>query len=111
MTKVRLLQTSDALECNAEGHAGFAPKGQDIACAAVSVLMRTALQVLAHDEGVELVTDTESRGRIYFKATVKEAGSVSGQRLRFTAEFLSSGLSGAARDFPENIMFEYNLEA
>ena len=38
--------------CNASGHAGFAAKGKDIVCAAVTELLRTAVQVLQKTEGM-----------------------------------------------------------
>ena len=41
----------------AKGHSGFAPHGQDIVCAAVSVLLQTA--VLGLEEAADIVPQTE----------------------------------------------------
>lgn len=42
MTSVRLfLEAGELVGLEAQGHAGFAPRGRDIVCAAVSVLVQT----------------------------------------------------------------------
>jgi uncharacterized protein len=55
MTNVTLYQTSDGLlrgfECR--GHAGYAPAGNDIVCAAVSVLSTTCANALETVAGVK----------------------------------------------------------
>ncbi len=45
MIKIVIIRNfkSDIIEFNVKGHAGFAKHGQDIVCAAVSVLTQTAL--------------------------------------------------------------------
>ncbi|MCL2127433.1 MAG: ribosomal-processing cysteine protease Prp, partial [Treponema sp.] len=43
--------------CKATGHAGAGRKGADIVCAAVSVLMRTAVRALSGKKGVTVRCD------------------------------------------------------
>ena len=62
MTAVTLVKAKDGsvLKCKALGHAGFAESGKDIVCSAVTVLMRTAIQVLSDTSGIEFDTDTST---------------------------------------------------
>lgn len=39
MTEIRVTQTQDALVITAEGHAGFAGRGEDVVCAGISALL------------------------------------------------------------------------
>ena len=44
MTKIRLFfNGNDIIGFSAEGHTGFADRGEDIVCAAISVLTQTAV--------------------------------------------------------------------
>ncbi|MDE5614650.1 MAG: ribosomal-processing cysteine protease Prp, partial [Treponemataceae bacterium] len=54
MTTVTLVCGKDGAfrSCEAAGHAGFAAKGSDIVCAAVTILLRTAADVLSGMDGV-----------------------------------------------------------
>ena len=120
--------------CFASGHSGFAAKGIDIVCAAVTVLMRTALQTLSDAEGIEFETNFPSgnplrdpelksdgklkfkRGQLGFYAGVKQgqdeqSAACTEQKIEFLAEYLKNGFSSLSREFPRNIKFEYKLEA
>ena len=68
MIEVSLVQQSDQWQFSVKGHAGYAPKGQDIVCAAASILYMT-LKNGAHKQGwlmhcQEAEGDCELRGRL-----------------------------------------------
>jgi len=54
--QVRIIRSENGMlrSCEAEGHAGFAPKGLDIVCAAVSSILRTVLALLEKTPTVRL---------------------------------------------------------
>lgn len=84
----------------ASGHAGYAPKGQDIVCAAVSCLMQT----LAYSVDGGTVRRSEAGENIM---TVQAAQSFDTQA-KF--ELVTDGLMLLAQQYPENVRF-VNLHA
>ncbi len=110
MTQIDLVKSASRLSLTASGHAGFASEGKDIVCAAVTILIRTAMQLLSEQSGVDFKSDTSSRGNISFAASVAESDSLLRERLSCTGDFLAKGFESLAREFPDNIKFGYNLE-
>jgi len=93
----------------ANGHAGFSKKGSDIVCSAVTILIRTAMQLLSQTEYITLAADTSSRGKLAFCVEIEE--NLDGQRLtqvesrlKCIADFLRSGLSSLSEEYPENVL-------
>jgi uncharacterized protein YsxB (DUF464 family) len=84
--------------CRIQGHAGAAPKGGDIVCAAVSVLARTALQVLSHQEGITVRGKAPKRGTIKMKIDYAGEGK---EFLSAAGSFLLEGLRSVAGENPE----------
>ena len=84
----------------ASGHAGFAPKGQDIVCAAVSCLMQT----LAYSVDGGTVTQSQDDCNIL---TVQAEQSFDNMA-KF--ELVTDGLMLLAQQYPENVRF-VNLHA
>lgn len=85
--------------CKAEGHAGAGKSGGDIVCAAVSVLIRTAVITLSNKEGITLSSDTPEKGKIWLKANYEAEGK---DFLHVSGQFLLNGLSSVAREYPKN---------
>lgn len=83
---------------SATGHADKAPRGQDIACAAFSVLVRTAYRSLQGLEGIELRGEAAERGTVDFEV---QRPAVDIGKARGIAEFFATGLDDVARDFPD----------
>ncbi|HHT36546.1 MAG: ribosomal-processing cysteine protease Prp [Candidatus Wallacebacter cryptica] len=55
MTKIRLFfNGNDIIGFSAEGHTGFADRGEDIVCAAISVLTQTAVIGLQQELGLKV---------------------------------------------------------
>jgi uncharacterized protein YsxB (DUF464 family) len=112
MTKVTLDYDKNrrTLSCNAKGHADFAVAGNDIVCSAVTVLLRTAIQVLSSMDGIKFESEAVERGTLSFCAEVSEAGSESEIRLECIRNFLETGLSSISVEYPDNVCFCKHLE-
>ena len=106
MTAVTLSYSKNGMirKCQANGHAGFSRKGQDIVCSAITVLIRTAMQVLSHTENVILLTDDLVRGSLSFTVEVKADDSETVTRLQCIGDFLRTGILALVKEFPENVI-------
>jgi uncharacterized protein YsxB (DUF464 family) len=85
--------------CKATGHAGAGKTGTDIVCAAVSVLMRTAIRVLSGKKGITIRGDAPNPGLVWLEADYTVEGR---DFLSATGEFLITGLASVAEEFPGN---------
>lgn len=84
------------------GHAGYAPRGQDIVCASASMLMETLVYVLADCDEAECCAYNEPTGP---RVSVKLTGSIFPTDLT-AMEFAKTGLALLAERYPENIHYE-----
>lgn len=84
------------------GHAGYAPRGQDIVCAGVSMLMETLVYVLADCDEAECCAYNEPTGP---RVSVKLTGSIYPTDLT-AMEFAKTGLALLAERYPANIHYE-----
>ncbi len=91
MIQVIYNEVEDAMILRAEGHAGYAPKGQDIVCAAVSVLMQT----LACSVGTCMGNDGKG-----FSVVCKKSND---NIAKF--ELVTDGLALLQREYPENVRY------
>jgi uncharacterized protein YsxB (DUF464 family) len=85
--------------CRASGHAGAGPKGTDIVCAAVSVLLRTAVRALSGREGITVRCDAPEPGFLLLEADYTAAGK---DFLSAAGVFLIEGLASIAEEYPQN---------
>jgi uncharacterized protein YsxB (DUF464 family) len=85
--------------CKASGHAGAGKTGSDIVCAAVSVLMRTALSVLSGRKGIVVRGGAPEKGELWLEADY----DAEGKEFLFTSGvFLIEGLRSVAQEYPKN---------
>jgi uncharacterized protein YsxB (DUF464 family) len=84
--------------CLVQGHAGAGSRGSDIVCAAVSVLARTALQVLSRREGITIRGEAPERGLIRMEIDYAATGK---EFLSATGAFLLEGLESVAGEYPD----------
>ena len=91
-------------KCQANGHAGFSKKGSDIVCSAVTILIRTAIQVLSHNENVLLATDTSKRGNLSFEVSAKSENPKTEAQLESIGDFLRTGFLALTKEFPKNVI-------
>lgn len=88
------------LTMRAEGHAGDAPAGQDIVCAAVSCLMQTLAYSAAEDEHTSSCIYQGKDGPV---VSVETGNSV---LMRDKFELVADGLDLLAEQYPENVSFK-----
>ena len=91
-------------KCQANGHADFSKKGTDIVCAAITILVRTAMQVLSHNEDVFLIADASSRGALSFSVEAKTESPETEAQLKCIGDFLRTGILALTKEFPENVI-------
>jgi uncharacterized protein YsxB (DUF464 family) len=85
--------------CKACGHAGAGKTGADIVCAAVSVLMRTAVRVLSTREGITIRYDAPEPGFLFLEADYTADGK---DFLSAAGVFLIEGIASVAGEYPDN---------
>ena len=101
MIQVIYNEVGDEMILRAEGHAGYAEKGKDIVCAAVSVLMQTlACSVDADNTGNTFELSDGKNGN---RLTVQAPMSVL-NRDKF--DLVVEGLIRLAENYPENVQFK-----
>jgi uncharacterized protein YsxB (DUF464 family) len=84
--------------CRVEGHAGSGPGGRDPVCAAVSVLVRTALRTLSGRKGIIVRGGAPERGLLWMETDCTEEGR---EFLAVAGTFLIEGLMSVSEDFPD----------
>jgi uncharacterized protein YsxB (DUF464 family) len=86
--------------CDVRGHAGAGKQGTDIVCAAVSVLARTALAVLAGRDGIAVRGGPGGRGE--FSLEIQGLSAAGREFLTGAGAFLVEGFRSVAAEFPQN---------
>ena len=104
---LRCTQDGEFRELQASGHANFAARGNDIVCAAISVLSRTAESFLIKDVNVGVLVNAPQPGQYALVVTDSSRHNI--EQLRFLALFLTEGFTGLQRDFPENLSFKQEI--
>jgi len=85
--------------CRASGHAGAGPTGTDIVCAAVSVLMRTAVRALSGKKGITIRCEAPEPGFLLLEADYTAEGK---DFLSVAGVFLTEGLASVAEEYPQH---------
>ena len=108
MTRVTLFSGKNGVvkRCEANGHARFSRKGGDIVCAAVTILLRTAMQTFSQDESVAVSADAKSRGKLVFALEADGGNPEAEARLKGVSDFLRNGLKSLSEEFPEYVFFD-----
>ncbi|MCL2765073.1 MAG: ribosomal-processing cysteine protease Prp [Treponema sp.] len=101
MIKIEALLDDDGVlkACKACGHSGAGKAGNDIVCAAVSVLIRTTVSTLSNRNGITVNFDAPERGQLWLETQHDAEGK---DFLCAVGEFLINGLSSVAGEYPEN---------
>jgi uncharacterized protein YsxB (DUF464 family) len=84
--------------CRVKGHAGWGRKGRDIVCAAVSVLVRSALYTLSDREGIRLQGAAPERGLVWMEV---DYDTECRDFLAAVGTFLLEGLRSVAEAYPD----------
>jgi uncharacterized protein len=85
----------------AEGHAGRGSRGGDPVCAAVSVLLRTALNVLEREPGITFTGSIPDSGRTSIR--ISRYDETAGERLLGATNFLLTGLFDLTAEYPGQV--------
>jgi len=89
--------------CKASGHAGVGKIGNDIVCSAVTVLIRTAFNVLTDKSGITIRGGAPERGQVWLEADYETEGR---DFLFAVGVFLKEGLKSVADEYPDNCVFK-----
>ncbi len=85
----------------AQGHSENGPAGRNIACAAVSQMLRTAGRLLCAAEGLQAAGSADAPGEM--RLSVPRDAKVDRAWLRGVTDFLLKGLGDLAAEFPREI--------
>ena len=85
--------------CTASGHAGAGKTGFDIVCAAVSVLMRTAVRSLSGRKGITIRCGAPEPGFLSLETGYTEEGR---EFLSAAGVFLTEGLASVVEEYPKH---------
>ena len=110
MIQVRIIRSENGMlrSCEAKGHAGFAEKGQDIVCAAVSSILRTVLALLEKTPTVRLLVNTPEPGNLFF--CVQDNDKADNALLIHCGDFLKQGLGLLQDEYPEHVSLKEKTE-
>ena len=84
--------------CRVLGHAGAGKRGEDIVCAAVSVLTRTIIRVLSDRKDITIRGNIPGVGNFYMEAEYTPEGR---EILAGAGAFLIEGLLSVSEEFPD----------
>ena len=89
------------------GHSGAGVRGEDVPCAAVSVLVRTVARVLLDEPDVELEAEPPQRGRIKITAITCSEGKR--PWLVGVTDVLARGIKDIVREYPDHVDLVVNI--
>ena len=103
MIKIEMMDTDKGYSLAASGHAGYAPAGQDIVCAAVSVLAQTlANKVEAAARSGRLMTSCVQHGETFVVQALPKPGP-NALMVASWFDFVEEGLRALAEEHPDNV--------
>ena len=85
--------------CRVEGHAGAGTRGNDVVCAAVSVLTKTIAGVLSGRKDISVRGNIPERGKFLLEADYTPEGR---EFLAGAGSFLIEGLLSVQAEFPDS---------
>ena len=85
--------------CRVQGHAGAGTRGNDIVCAAVSVLTGTIVRILSNRKDIRIRGGIPIRGYFLLEVDYDPEGK---EFLAAAGAFLSEGLLSVCEEFPDN---------
>jgi len=109
MINITIAEIYDGLFCEAEGHAMYAPKGEDIVCAGVSAVLGSAFQLLEmlEAEGRVIFRDKAvSDGYMAFEVESAQSGDAVKIILDTVKNMLITGLVWLEEEYPDHIRLE-----
>ncbi len=103
MIKVEMMDTDKGYSLAVSGHADYAPEGQDIVCAAVSVLVQTlANKVDAAARSGRLLTSCVQHGETFVVQALPKPGP-NNLMVASWFDFVEEGLRALVEAYPDNV--------
>lgn len=103
MIKIEMMDTDKGYSLAVSGHADYAPEGQDIVCAAVSVLAQTlANKVDAAARSGRLLTSCVQHGETFVVQALPKPGP-NNLMVASWFDFVEEGLRALAEAYPDNV--------
>ena len=103
MIKVKMMDTDKGYSLAVSGHADYAPEGQDIVCAAVSVLVQTlANKVDAAARSGRLLASCVQHGETFVVQALPKPGP-NNLMVASWFDFVEEGLRALAEAYPDNV--------
>ena len=102
--KVNLYRDGSLKGFQASGHAGSGKKGEDIVCAAVTILLRTAARLISMEKGLETRGEALGPGRMTFFLISIPAEYR--EWVRGITDFLLGGMLDLKDEFPDYITID-----
>ena len=103
MIKIEMMDTDKGYSLAVSGHADYAPAGQDIVCAAVSVLVQTlANKVEAAARSGRLLTSCVQHGETFVVQALPKPGP-NNLMVASWFDFVEEGLRALAEAYPDNV--------
>jgi uncharacterized protein YsxB (DUF464 family) len=99
--EIRLDRRGALLGFSVSGHAGSAPKGEDLVCAAVTVLFRTAARALQLQPDIRIRGSSPENGRMELR--IEELPAAKRQWLAGLSDFLIRGSRDLQEENPKAI--------
>ncbi|MDR2792326.1 MAG: ribosomal-processing cysteine protease Prp [Treponema sp.] len=107
MINIEIVLDNDLLKyCRIKGHAYAGSKGKDVVCAAVSVLARTALEVLAGQDGISLHYEAKKPGEFFLE--IVGYNETEKAFLFSVGTFLMVGFDSITREYPKHCWLSVN---
>ena len=92
--------------CKASGHAKAGKAGADTVCASISVLMRTALNILSRKNGITVRSGAPEEGHLWLETDYDADGK---DFLFAVGVFLLEGLKSLEKEFPKNCKMSIDI--
>jgi hypothetical protein len=93
---------------SATGHAGAGPRGRDLVCAAVTVLLRTAARLLSSQPDLQVSGESPQEG--VMRLVLEAPPEARREWVRGVTATLVAGLTDLDREFPGRLKLEVGEE-
>ncbi|MBN2794905.1 MAG: ribosomal-processing cysteine protease Prp [Clostridia bacterium] len=105
MTKVTVkYKQGQIVSISAEGHSGYAPHGEDIVCAAVSVLMQTAVNSMYKVAGFDyIIYDEEPKTAYMYLELPGNVSDDQALKAQIILKTVLTGFQGISESYPKYI--------
>jgi len=92
----------------ATGHAGLDIKGNDILCAATTVLLRTTTKLIFANKKIQSAGSKENPGSLMFEVMAYKQEET--EWMRGVSDFFTTGLEDLNREYPDRIVIRNSKE-